>query len=184
LTLNGIDAVSLLSSGLRNVQVTNLIQSQNNSLEINKIFAQEIINSLCILNESIIKDYPQVAVSLPRKKDRQIGKMLAPTTLNSINSNISAILGSSIGGYSGLYATTQIMNDNDFNTNFPIYVNNLLTNTLTDDDFKANILVGIHTLRNKVLHDYDDTLCFYSNTDLFVKTIGLLFVGVSVTKNL
>jgi hypothetical protein len=184
LTITGVDSISLLSSGLRNVQVTNLIQSHNNSLEINKIFAQEIVNSLCILNESIIKDYPQVATSLPRKKDRQIGKMLAPTTLNSINPNVSTILGSSVGGHSGLYLSTNIMNDTDFNTNFPIYLNNLSTNTLPIDEFKANILVGLHTLRNKVLHDYDDTLCFYSDTDLFIKTIGLLFVGVSVTKNL
>ena len=183
-TLTGTDAISLLSCGLRNVQVTGLIKSHNNSLEINKIFAQEIINSLCILNESIIKDYPQIALTIPRKKDRQIGKMLAPITLGTINPNVSTILGSSVSGYTALYASEQLLDDNYFNTNFPIYISNLMTNTLTVDEFKAHILLGIHALRNKVLHDYDDTLCFYSDTNLFINTIGLLFTAVNVTKNI
>lgn len=184
LTINGTDAISLLSCGIRNVQVAGLIQTHNNILEINKIFAQEIINSLCILNESIIKDYPEVAATISRKKDQQIGKMLSPTTLGLININVSNILGNSIGGYSGLYLSSQLLDDDHFNTNFPAYITHLLTNTLTPDEFKAFILIGIHALRNKVLHDYDETLCYYSDTDLFINTIGLLFIGVNVTKNL
>src|SRR5258706_9697762 len=79
--LSGLDAISFLSSGLRNLQVAGLIGAHNNSLELNRIFAQEIINNLCILNESIIKDYPEVATTILLKKKRQIGKMLSPATL-------------------------------------------------------------------------------------------------------
>ncbi|WP_394774720.1 hypothetical protein [Flavobacterium sp.] len=183
-TLTGTDAISLLSSGLRNVQVSSLIQSHNNSLQINKMFAQEIINSLCILNESIIKDYSQVTTTIPRRKDRQIGRMLSPPTLSTININVSTILGNSIGGYTALYATEQLLDDNHFNTQFPVFIGNLMNNTLAPDTFKAHILLGIHALRNRVLHDYDDTLCFYTDADLFIKTIGLLFVGVNITKDI
>lgn len=183
-TLSGTDAIGLLSCGLRNVQVIDLIKSNNNSLQINKLFAQEIINSLCILNESVVKDYPQVTLALPRKKDRQIGKMLSPIILSTINPGVSTILGDSTSGYSGLYASEQLLADNQFNTQFPLYIDKLMTNTMSIDEFKAHVLLGIHALRNKVLHDYDDTLCYYSDSQLFIKTVGLLFVGVSVTKNL
>jgi hypothetical protein len=184
ISLSGMDVISLLSCGLRNVQVVGLIQSHNNTLEINRMFAQEIINSLCILCESTLKDYPQILTTIPRKKDRQIGKMLSPTTLGLINVNVSNILGSSTSGYTGLYASEQIMDDTGFNTYFPLFINKLFSINLTLDEFKAHVLMAVHSLRNKVLHDFDETLCFYTNTDLFIKTIGLLFVGVSVTKNI
>lgn len=182
--LAGLDAISFLSCGLRNVQVAGLIQFHNNSLEINKIFAQEIINNLCILNESIIKDYPEVLSTIPRKKDRQIGKMLSPATLGTINSSVSNILGSSISGYSGLYASVNLLDDAAFNTEYPLYINKICTTSLSVDEFKAHVLLGIHALRNKVLHDHDETLCYFSDTDLFIKTIGLLLIGVSVTTNI
>jgi len=182
--LIGLDAISFLSCGLRNVQVAGLIQSHNNSLELNKIFGQEIINNLCILNESIIKDYPEVIATISKKKDRQIGKMLSPSTLGTINSSVSSILGSSISGYSGLYSSILLLDDTKFNIEYPVYINKLCTTTLSVDEFKAHVLLGIHALRNKVLHDHDDTLCYFSNADLFIKTIGLLLIGVSVTSNI
>jgi hypothetical protein len=183
-TLTGLDAISFLSCGLRNVQVASLIQSHNNSLELNKIFAQEIINNLCILNESTIKDYPEVQTTITRKKDRQLGKMLSPSTLSIINSSVSTILGSSVGCYTGLYSSINLLDDNIFNTQYPAYINKLCTTTLSVDEFKAHVLLGIHALRNKVLHDHDETLCYFSDTDLFIKTIGLLLIGVSVTKKI
>lgn len=183
-TLTGLDAISFLSCGLRNVQVAGLIQSHNNSLELNKIFAQEIINNLCILNESTIKDYPEVLTTITRKKDRQIGKMLSLPTLGIINLSVSTILGSSVGGYSGLYSSINLLDDTLFNTEYPAYINKLCATTLSIDEFKAHVLLGIHALRNKVLHDHDETLCYFSDTDLFIKTIGLLLIGVSVTKNI
>lgn len=184
-SLNTVDGISFLSCGLKNVQAINLIKAYSNSLHLNRIFAQEIINSLCIINESSIKDYPEVPVAIPSKKDRQIGKMLAPTCLGSINHTLSMLLGSSTGGYTGMYLMLSgIMSDTTFNVDFPNYINDLETNTYSDDELKARVLVGIHTLRNKVLHDIDDSLCYYNDAKLFEKTVGLLFAGVTVTKNL
>ncbi|OFY31021.1 MAG: hypothetical protein A2275_17045 [Bacteroidetes bacterium RIFOXYA12_FULL_35_11] len=186
-SVNGVDAIGLLACGLKNVQVSQTIIHYNNVLEFNRMFGQEIINSLCIINESIIKDYPEVATTITNPKERQIGKMLSSSTLGVINPVLSGVLGQSTSGYSGLYSTYSDMFDRDnskFDIKYPQYLAIIESGSLTDIQLKAHILLGIHSLRNKVLHDFNDTLCYYSNATLFLKTIGLLLAGISITPSL
>jgi len=88
----------------------------------------------------------------PRKKDRLIGKMLSPISLSTINPNVSLLLGNSTNGHTGLYASEQIMDDNNFNTNYPLFITKLFSVNLSIDEFKAHILLAIHTLSGNFGH--------------------------------
>jgi hypothetical protein len=161
------------SSALRFRQVDYWLQ--NDFTAMTKIYSQELINSLCILSEANLKNYPAVTQSM-------FGNIIN-TDLTNINAAVSALVGVS-NPASGLFVTYPSRTETDFNTSFPILVNAIKANNLTADNLKAHLIYGAYMLRNKSLHDFNPSLVYYNNKVLFSDTIGLLFGAVSAIKNL
>ena len=175
--LNNLSLLSFLSSGIRNVHINTLFDTFNQTVDVVKMYAQELINNLCVLNEAELKNNPHIPRLLPNQKDRMIGKMLQ--CLSTINPGVHAV-------FSTLHTipTIKLSSETDFNNNFFNFLQIIESGTLTDDELKAYVLFGLLNLRNKVLHNLNPNLIYFNNTVLFLKTIGLLFSCISVIRSL
>lgn len=172
---NSPEIFAYFSSALRYRQVDYWLR--NDFTEMTKMYSQELVNSLCILCEASFKDLGATGT---------LGNILN-NNLATLNANVSAIVGHSRNGASaatGLFLTYPTSSDTEFNTNFPTLVNVIKANTQTDDETKAYLIYGAYMLRNKSLHDFNPTLTYYNNKNLFLDTIGLLFCSVASIKNL
>jgi hypothetical protein len=190
-SFNDINKISLISCGMQNVETTNWMHHSNNSLHINRLLAQELINSLCILSESFLKSKISTA-------NNTFGSILN----NDLPIRLSAIIGNSnmldskkfFWGFlqlnlkkkkvCGLFKAYRTGNVTKFNTNFVKLLNTIYGGTLTVDQMEAHVLYGAYMVRNASLHQYNENLVFYNNKDLFQKTIGLLFISLNVIDNL
>ena len=161
------------SSALRFRQVDYWLQ--NDFTAMTKIYSQELVNSLCILSEANLKNYPVVTQSM-------FGNIIN-TDLANINASVSILVGLS-NPPSGLFVTYPSRTQVDFNISFPILVNRIKANNLTDDNLKAHLIYGAYMLRNKSLHDFNPNLVYYNSRQLFNDTVGLLFGTISAIKNL
>lgn len=170
-TLKSLDNLSkahFLSCGIKHVHVLAKLR-ESTDLGIIKVFAQELVNSLCVLNENLLKE-----------------KGLPGDTINSLMvavysmyPNVGHHLGQSSNA-TGIYRITKA----EFYGKFNEYIN-FIENHITDTDkLKADILYALHRLRNEALHTLDDSRLYYSDVKLFEKTIGLLFICVAVIKSL
>lgn len=166
--LTGLNKAHFLSCGIKQVHVLSKLRKYPD-LNIIKIFAQELVNSLCLLNESLLKD-----------------KGLGGNTIGPLMNNVylsyptvGAHLGQSSNS-SGVYSIGKA----NFHSRYNEYIE-YIENSITDENkLKADILYALHQLRNEALHTIDDTRMYYTNTELFEKTIGLLFICVSVIQKL
>jgi hypothetical protein len=161
------------SSALRFRQVDYWLR--NDFTAMTKIYSQELVNSLCILCEANLKNFPGVTQTM-------FGPILN-TGLVNINATVSASVGVS-NPASGLFITYPSRTEADFNASFPQLVNSIKTNTLSDDNLKAHLIYGAYMLRNKSLHDFNPNLVYFNNKAMFSDTIGLLFGAISAIKNL
>lgn len=167
------------SSALRYRQIDYWLR--NDFTAMTKMYCQELVNSLCILCEANFKDIGATGT---------LGAILNGN-LPGINAGVSAIVGRSANNRTtppiaatGLFFSYPTGTDVQFNANFQLLVNVVKTNTLTADELKAHLIFGVYMLRNKSLHDFNPTLSYYNNKQLFLDAIGLLFASVSAIKNL
>lgn len=188
--LTGIYALSYLSSGIRHVKVLQYFNSSFSNIEVIKIYGQELINSLCVLSESILKTNINIQAHISNPKDRMIGNMIQK--ISAINASIHNTLGNPFTDNkrgiikSGLYVDPLLdfSTENLFNINYLNLINAIESNTLSEPDIKAYILFGMHQIRNQAMHDLKTSLVYYNNKDLFTKTIGMLFTAIDVSTNL
>lgn len=168
---------SYLSTGLRNRAIGYWMS--NHFTDMTKMYGQELLNALCILGESLLKLKPGVTQGT-------FGKIINHD-LPTLNAGVSAIIGTGVGNvatHTGFWVTYKTYLKIDFDTNFPLLINHIKTNALTDDELKAYIIWGLYMLRNKALHDYDPTLCYYTNKTLFADAIGLALASVPIVAQL
>ena len=182
--LSGLSLLSYLSSGIRNVQVNTFFDEYSHQIEVTKMYGQELVNNLSIVNETELKNDPRIRTQIPLANNRMIGRMLQ--VISHFNPAVHAILGNSSSPRSGLYIDSRFdfSSEANFNANYPHLINTITSGTLTEDELKAYILYGFHHIRNNVLHNLNSNLIYYNNTELFLKTIGLLFASISVIKSL
>lgn len=167
-SLSDLHKAHFLSCGLKQVHILQKLRTYSD-LHIIKIFAQELVNSLCVLNESLLKD-----------------KGLPGTTIGALMNDIfstyplvGAHLGQS-GNSTGIYSIGKA----NFYSKYDKFINHIENNITDEHKLKADILYALHQLRNEALHLIDDTRKYYNDVELFEKTIGLLFICVSVINKL
>tara|TARA_R110000850_G_scaffold218852_3_gene344473 strand:+ start:74855 stop:76009 length:1155 start_codon:yes stop_codon:yes gene_type:complete len=186
--LTSLHLLSFLASGLRNVHVNTFFDLYQQRIEVINMYGQELINNLSIINEAELKQIAQIQTAIPQAHKRTIGPMIQK--ISTFNTGVHAVLGNPFTNgaitKSGLYINSRFDFSSDpmFNNNYPNLINDIESGNLADDELKAYILYGIHGLRNRVLHDLNPRLVYYTDIDLFLKTIGLLFAGISVVKSL
>ena len=166
--LTDLNKAHFLSCGIKQVHLLHKMRKYPD-VKIIRIFAQELVNSLCILNESLLKQ-----------------KGLPGDTIGALMQNVFATypaVGAHLGqsnNSSGIYA----IGKTNFYGKYDKFVQFLEVSVTDGDKLKGDILYALHQLRNEALHIFDDTRLYYNNVDLFEKTIGLLFVCVSVINDL
>lgn len=166
--LTGLNKAHFLSCGIKQVHLLAKMRKYPD-VKIIRIFAQELVNSLCILNESLLKKK-----GLPGDT---IG-VLMQDVYNTYPA-VGAHLGQS-GPGTGIYS----IGKPNFYGKYNKFIA-FLEGSITDDNkLKGDILYALHQLRNEALHIFDDTRLYYNDVDLFEKTIGLLFICVSVINDL
>lgn len=166
--LTDLHKAHFLSCGLKQVHVLQKLRKYSDS-SIVKIFAQELVNSLCVLNESLLKDK-----GLP-------GSTIGPL-MNDIYLTyplVAPYLGQSSNS-SGIYS----IGKSNFYSKYDKFIDYIEINITDENKLKADVLYALHQLRNEALHLLDDTRMYYNDVELFEKTIGLLFICVSVVSKL
>lgn len=166
--LSDLHKAHFLSCGLKQVHILQKLRKYSD-LNIVKIFAQELVNSLCVLNESLLKD-----------------KGLPGSTIGALMNDVyttyplvGVYLGQSSSS-SGVYS----IGKTNFYSKYDVFIS-FIENSITDENkLKADVLYALHQLRNEALHLLDDTRKYYNDVELFEKTIGLLFICVSVIRKL
>lgn len=167
-SLSNLSKAHFLSCGIRHVHVLGKLRESSN-LSIIKVFAQELLNSLCVLNENLLKE-----------------KGLAGSTIGALMNSVYAAyptVGIHLGQSSsstGIYSIGKA----NFYGKIDKYLFFIENNILDPDKLKADTLYALHQLRNEALHTLDDTRLYYNDIDLFEKTIGLLFICVAVIESL
>lgn len=167
-SLSNLSKAHFLSCGIKHVHVLGKLR-ESTDLSIIKVFAQELLNSLCVLNESLLKE------------KGLSGDMIGPL-MNSVFTSYPLVghhLGQASSG-TGIYRITKA----HFYGRFNEYVSFIESHITDPNKLKADTLHALHRLRNEALHTLDDTRLYYSDIALFEKTIGLLFICVSVIKSL
>lgn len=167
-SLSNLSKAHFLSCGIRHVHVLGKLRESSN-LSIIKVFAQELLNSLCVLNENLLKE-----------------KGLAGSTIGSLMNSVyvtyptvGAYLGQSSSS-TGIYSVGK----SNFYSKIDKYIYFIENNISDLHKLKADTLYALHQLRNEALHTLDDTRLYYADIDLFEKTIGLLFICVAVIQSL
>lgn len=166
--LSNLSKAHFLSCGIKHVHVLGKLR-ESSQLSIIKVFAQELVNSLCTLNENLLKE------------KGLSGTTIGALTLSVFNTYpaVGLHLGKSSDS-SGIYR----INKATFYSRFDDFISYLEKHITDSDKLKADVLYALHRLRNEALHTLDDTRLYYSNIDLFEKTIGLLFICVAVILSL
>jgi hypothetical protein len=189
--LTNLNLLSFLASGIRNVHVNTFFDEYQQNIDVVKMYGQELVSNLSILNEAELKNHPSIQSNILQPNDRMIGAMIQ--CISNFNTGVHSILGNPFNekrpsGFrkSGLYINSRYDFSTDilFNSNYPNLISDIVSGSLSDHELKAYILYGIHALRNRVLHDLNPNLIYYNDIDLFIKTIGLLLSGISVMKSL
>ena len=186
--LSDLSLLSFLACGIRNVHVNTFFDKYQLRIDVVKMYGQELINNLCVLNETELKKNTNIQRLITNPKKRMIGPMIQ--RISQFNSGVHSILGNPFTNQwirkSGLYIDSRydFSTEANFNSNYPNFISKIESGTLSDDELKAYILYGFHSLRNNVLHDLRPTLIYFTDIDLFLKTIGLLFAGLSVIRSL
>lgn len=166
--LTDLPKAHFLSCGIKHVHVLDNLR-ESADLSIIKVFAQELVNSLCVLNESLLKQKGFHGTTIGALMD----------SVHDTRPQVGLHLGKS-NNSTGMYR----INKGDFHLNLNGFVTFLETNVTDPDKMKADVLYALHRLRNEALHTIDDTRLYYADVNLFEKTIGLLFVCVSVIRSL
>jgi hypothetical protein len=166
-----------LSAGIRYRSISYWLN--NDFTDMTKHYGQELINTLCILCEASLKNINGVTKTM-------MGDILN-NNLRPIAPNISNIIGySNKNPKTGLFLTYPNDKNNYavFNKSFQNLVLKLKKNNLSEDELKAYSLYAAYLLRNNSLHDFNPSLVYFNDRDLFLDAIGLLFSSVSSIINL
>lgn len=170
--VNGVNKLHLLSASIKNRKIQLWLRNQPDSSLV-RLYSQELINSLSILSESILKKIPGVS-------GKQFGNIINGD-LPSLNPTIAALIN---GPTRNMFTTFPTHSIPDFNINFPLLISSIESGTLSIDEIKAYYIYGTYMIRNQVLHQFDDSIIYYNNVILFEKAIGLLFANISVITTL
>jgi|GEM_PF-1900179 len=153
--------LQFLSCGIQHVNVIGKMRVYN-KLKFPLVFSQELINSLCLLNESLLKE----KLLMP---DSPLGVLVENISNN--NDGVRTILGFS-NRRTGLYIEAK----EDFFNNINDFIDKIENNVSTEDELIAYSLFALHRLRNNSLHNININRTYFSDTELFEKLIGILFV--------
>jgi len=163
---------SYFSSGLRNRAIGYWVK--NDFTDLTKMYGQELLSSVCILFESILKKHPSTTRNT-------LGNIMNHD-LTNINNTVSNIVGHNHPQPPTLLCHTYPKNT--FNTSCQSLINHIKTNNLNDDEFKAYVFYGMYLLRNHVVHDFDPNSFFNLNRNDMEDTIGLAICSIHVVMNL
>lgn len=167
-SLTDLHKAHFLSCGLKQVHIMQKMRFYSD-IHLVKIFAQELVNSLCVLNESLLK-YKGLS-------GNTIGELM--TDISSTYPHVGTHLGHS-SARTGVYGIGKV----NFYSKYEKFISFIQNNINDENKLKADILYALHQLRNEALHLIDDNRKYYHDVELFEKTIGLLFICVSVIDNL
>lgn len=170
-SLTGADQSHFVASAVRNAKMIGWLR-QHSDLTMVSIYCQELVNSLVIQSESLLKRNSAVRQS-------QFGNILI-TDLPNVNANVSRIINDTRTGLMTRYKTKSI---SSFNRHFRAYLSEVETAT-SDDTLKAMAIYFAYMLRNQVLHQFDDTFLYLRNSTDFEDVIGLLFTSLSAILSL
>jgi len=166
LSLEAVHQTEFLAAGIRNRKVILWLKHVNH-LHIITVLAQELINLLCILVESHLKEKlcPGVEATFGSLLQRYVPPKLAAATPNIIATLFKQ------------YPSTAKA---DFNASFLPLLKVVRRGILNGDSIKAHILYGAFMVRNKSLHQCDLSFSYLRRKATFEDTIGLLFAAVAV----
>ena len=160
--LSGANLGNCITCGLRLRRVLYWLQ-KHSALQSTQLWAKELLSSLCVLFESIMKE--QLCAS---EKDT-LAKLLQH---NRLSVAIKAVLGKPKPktGYFDKYASS---GQADFSANLPILVNDLKSKA-NATHVTAMCYYGSYMIRNQVLHAHDFTSALFRRKGLLLDGIGLL----------
>lgn len=140
-----------------------------------RLYAQEVINTLCILVETGLKK--------KLSTNDTIGKILQN---NLTNINISNIIGRSRRNSTPASGLFGYFPNEQFNYSLKKIIQKIKTRKrVSDDEMSAYLLYGAYLVRNNSLHSFEKgKIQYYSNNNLnlFLDIFGLLFGALSVIK--
>lgn len=171
IALPQIDQLHFISNAIRNRKIQGWLR-QHSDIKIVKMFCQELVNSLSIQAESLLKENPRVT-------EKQFGGILRKN-LPTISPVLHAILDNRKNGIFKRYPIKDIPG---FNSHFRSFIADIESSS-SADEFRATILHFVNVLRNQVLHQFDDSITYYQNKDDFEKVVGILFVAFSIILSL
>lgn len=166
--LKGVHQSEFLIAAIRNRKVLRWIKEVKR-FHVVTLFAQEMVNALCVLVESCLKErlHPMGHITFWPLLETYIKNNGKATSVVNILSTLK-------GQY--LCKTTK-----DFNASFPELLKTIRKCKLSDDEMKAHILYGTWAVRNKSLHQCDLSLSYLKSKSLFEDTIGMLFAAVATS---
>ena len=162
--LSGANLGNCITCGLRLRRILYWLQTHRD-LQSTQLWAKELLSSLCVLFESIMKE--QLCAN------DTLGRLLQH---NGLSDTIKNVLGKpkSKPGYFGKYTSSR---QADFDANFPILVNDLSLET-NATHITAMCYYGSYMIRNQVLHSHDFTSTLFSRKGLLLDGIGLLCAAI------
>ena len=162
--LSGANLGNCITCGLRLRRILYWLQTHSD-LQSTQLWAKELLSSLCVLFESIMKE--QLCAN------GTLGKLLQH---NGLSDTIKNVLGKpkSKTGYFGKYTSSRLA---DFNANLPILVKDL-NSEANDIHVAAMCYYGSYMIRNQALHSHDFTSALFSRKGLLLDGIGLLCAAV------
>jgi hypothetical protein len=170
-SLPNIDQLHFISNAVRNRKTQEWLRQHSDATMV-RIYCQELVNSLVIQSESLLKENPSV-------HQPEFGKILKRDIIN-VNTSIDRYINDPA---IGLFIRYPIKSIPLFNAHFLNYLTDLESNA-TEEEFKAKIIYLTYRLRNQVLHQFDDTIAYYLDKDHFEKVIGILFISLSAILSL
>lgn len=169
--LSGSSILHLILCGIKNCQVIGWINEKGITMEMPKIFAQDLIISLSVLNESALKQHTWVTKN-------HIGGII-DVDLKDYPKHTA--LFRAIKSIESTYVANTI---SKFNNDMPKLIYDFKNNTYNNDEYKALIIKGFQLVRNNVTHDLNPTYFFYHSKESLIDTIGLLFACTSIIADL
>ncbi|ROL61345.1 hypothetical protein D9V86_06200 [Bacteroidetes/Chlorobi group bacterium ChocPot_Mid] len=169
--LTGNSILHLLLCGIKTLQIIHWINEKGLSIEILKIIDLDLIISLSVLNESVLKQHSWVTKN-------HIGGII-DVDLRDCPKHTA--LFRAIKSIESTYVANTI---SKFNNDMPKLIYDIKNNKYNQDEYKARIIKGFQMVRNSVAHDLNPTYYFYQSKEAMIDTIGLLFACTSIIADL
>ena len=167
-SLSNVSRLSLLTCGVRYNKIGRWLNSDYEG-EMVRRYAEELLSSLCILSETILK------LHRPEVTQMTMGGILH-NDLQKLSANISK-------EWKAILANYPTKTDAEFNASLPSLLT-AMRNGMHEDTLKAAVIHCAYMCRNKVLHEATVARVYYSNPQLFDDIIGALFMAAKVVRDL